>query len=74
MNIFEVKQKAVDALGEIDVSKLSIYDAHQYCEALHFLDKIKETDTLYIDAMKSLTEQMKTPYQPPKPTTLNDLK
>lgn len=60
-------------LGGVDVSKLSIYDAHQYCESLRFLSEIKE-DAFFTETMKTLTESMNTKYEPPKPITLNDLK
>lgn len=74
MTIYEVKQKAIDALGAVDVSKLSIMDVHSYVESLYKLNDIKEPDPTFADTMKSLTEHMAYGYQQPKPTTLGDLK
>lgn len=73
MSIYDVKQKAIDALGAIDVSKLSVSEAHQYCEALRFLSDIKD-DAFFSEAMNTLKESMNTKWEPPKPVTLNDLK
>lgn len=73
MTIYDAKQKAVDALGAIDLSKLSIMDVHAYVETLRKLHEIREPDTAYLDTMKKMTEQIK-PYEPPKPTTLGDLR
>lgn len=73
MTIYDVKQKAIDALGEVDVSKLSIVDVRNYCESLKFLSDVKD-DAVFAETMKSLTEQMHKGWEPPKPTTLSDLK
>lgn len=74
MTIYEVKQKAVDALGEIDPAKLTMMDLTGYVNALHQLHDIKEPDPTWVDTMKMLTEQSKSLCCAPKPSTLNDLK
>ena len=42
MTIFDVKQKAIDALGEIDLSKLSLCDLTGYVQALTTPNTIQE--------------------------------
>lgn len=74
MTIYEVKQKAIDALGEVDISKLSLMDVHSYVDSLHKLNEIKEPDPTFADTMKTLTDQLANGYQTPKPITLSDLK
>lgn len=74
MTIYEVKQKAIDALGEVDISKLGVYDARTYCEALHFLSEIKEPDNTYFEQMQSMMDKLSEVKEMPKPATLNDLK
>lgn len=74
MTIYEVKQKTIDALGDIDVSKLSVMDVHCFVESLHKLNEIKEPDPTWGDTMKLLTEQMHTGFGSAKPATLNDLR
>lgn len=75
MTIYDVKQKAVDALGEIDPAKLTMMDLTSYVNALHQLHEIKEPDPTWADTMKSMTEQLHAGWaNAPKPATLNDLK
>lgn len=73
MTIYEVKQKAVDALGAVDVTKLSLMDVEMYTRALGELDKIKEPDPTYFDAMKELTDKMSKGCEFPKAPTIGDL-
>lgn len=73
MTIYEVKQMAIDALGEVDVSKLGVFDARNYCESLKFLSEVKD-DAFFEKTMKSLTAQVQSGWNGPKVQTLNDLK
>lgn len=74
MTIYDVKQKAVDALGEIDPSKLTMMDLTSYVNALHQLHDIKEPDPSFADTMKEITAQFNSVKEMPAPKTLNDLK
>lgn len=75
MTIYEVKQKVIDAMGEIDVSKLGIVDVLSYVDSLHKLNDIKEPDPTFADTVKILTDQMSCGFaNAPKPATLGDLK
>lgn len=55
MTIFEVKQKAIDALGAVDLSKLSLNDLTGYVQALTALHGIQEDKT---DMFKSALEKL----------------
>lgn len=75
MTIYDVKQKAVDVLGEIDPAKLTMMDLSTYVNALHQLHDIKEPDPTFADTVKAMTEQLHYGLaNAPKPATLNDLK
>ena len=74
MTIYEVKQKAVDALGEIDPAKMTMMDLTSYVNALHQLHDIKEPDPTFTDTMKEITAQFNSVKEMPAPKTLNDLK
>ena len=58
MTIYEVKQKAVDALGAVDTSKLTLMDLGSYVQILNMLNGINEPDNSYLDTLKTLTGQL----------------
>lgn len=73
MTIYEVKQKAVDALGAVDTSKLTLMDLGSYANILSLLYNIKEPDPTFADSMKDLTEKMALGFNTPKQPVIGDL-
>lgn len=56
MDIFEIKKKLLDTLGEIDLNKLSLNDLMTYAEIVRKASEIQEksmTD-VFLDTMKGI--------------------
>lgn len=73
MTIYEVMQKAVDALGAVDVTKLSLADVGMYVHTLSELNGIKEPDPTFSESMKEITEKMVTGCAFPKAPSIGEL-
>jgi hypothetical protein len=73
-NVKDVKNKVIDTLNDIDLSKLSIDDLQKYVNILGNVDLIaKEPDKTYLDTFGKLYDSFNTCCVS-KPQTLNDLK
>lgn len=71
MTIYEVKQKAIDALGAVDVSKLTLYDLGSFANTLETLGKIQEDSSA---VWKEMIEKIQaTGFNGPDKPTLADL-
>lgn len=70
MDIFYLKDKAINAIGAVDLSKLSLNDMKTLAETLKMLDEIKPKDTTFEDALKEMKDAAFNGYKYP---TLSDL-
>lgn len=72
MKISEVKQKAIDALGTIDLSKLNLNEISMFVGVLNGLSLIREDDELS-NMMKDLYSKIPLNYEPVKSPIISDL-
>lgn len=71
MTIYEVKQKAVEALGTVDVTKLTLYDLGSFANTLETLHKIQEDSSA---VWKEMIDKLQTSgFNGPEKPTIADL-
>lgn len=73
MKISEVKQKAIDALGTIDLSKLTLPEIGTFVTALNTLSMIRESDE-QSDTWKEIYDKLYTSFEQSKTKTVEELK
>lgn len=72
MKISEVKQKAIDVLGTIDLSKLNLNEISMFVNMINTLSLIREDDEIS-NILKDLCDKMPLNYEPIKSPVIGDL-